>query len=114
MNDFDTALIGLRNAARKLNSSFHVTRAAIHLEEIQKGILILFRLNAQSLVPTGFYKEAQLIINEALSIEELPKLFSGWAEYMDHFVDSVKKLPGHTDKDISKQMLQFVEDLKVI
>lgn len=46
-------------------------------------------------------------------LETIEAQFEEWAEVIEDFVDSINRLPGHTDKDISNRMGMLAIDLKV-
>lgn len=139
MNNLNVALNNLCNASRKLGSSFHVTQSAVRLEKAQKERILLFRQIARILFPSevpkehsadGRYKRKplsrELTLPSSENVEEHDEASDGgnrlegvhfqfgeWAEDIDDFVDSINRLPGHTDKDISKEMGLLAIDLKV-
>lgn len=132
----NVALNNLCNASRKLGSSFHVTQSAVRLEKAQKERILLFRQIATILFPTEVPKEHSadgkskrkpvskgVTLPSSENVEEAGDggnrlegvhfQFGEWAEDIDDFVDSINRLPGHTDKDISKEMGLLAIDLKV-
>lgn len=58
-------------------------------------------------------KESSCHDDEAKDLKDVHIQFEDWAEDIDAFVDSVNRLPGHTDKDISTRMGLLAIDLKV-
>ena len=152
MNDLNITLNDLCNSSRQLNSSFHVTRAAMQLEKSQREVVAIFRRVATLLFPTEAPKETQeaddtgqmpatspkavqgdssylkrisrtLLSraheesgqqdNKYKDIEDIHIRFEDWAEHIEEFTDSINKLPGHTDKDISNRMGLLATDLRV-
>ena len=107
----------------------------MRLEKSQKEKLAIFQSIATALFSTEASKEAQgnsqqaqmaSSSSEAVQFkgsfghdQELKELtdvyiqFEDWAEDIDVLVDSINRLPGHTDKDISNKMGLLATDLKV-
>lgn len=51
--------------------------------------------------------------DKPMNLEEIYIHFEDWAEDINALIDSINRLPGHTDKDVSNRMGLFASDLKV-
>ena len=67
---------------------------------------------SRALLPRA-HEESGQQDNKFKDVEDIYIRFEDWAEHIEEFVDSINKLPGHTDKDINNRMGLLATDLRV-
>lgn len=129
-------------ASRQLNSSYHLTKAAMSLRKKTKVIPIILGQNVSPLSPTtsDFLRERESEtkqdcseitvaastsfayplfrailghIEEPETGEDISTTFKSWADSILHLVKNINELPGHTGKSISTRLSILAKDLKV-